>query len=108
MGIAHNDRFVIRSQEQLVTDKLRTLTPQEREICLLHFVDERPQKLIAEWLGINRFTVVEHLESAIRKVPELATLRTLSQGRSPKIKVFHLSQLPSGNSERGPFNIDEL
>ncbi len=91
-----------------VRRKLSELTEREIDICLLHFVDARPQALIAQWLGLNRKTVVEHLESAMQKVPELLPLRKTMQKRAPRVRIHHLSQLPRGDRQRGPFNRDEL
>ena len=35
---------------QSVLDRLYRLTPREREVCVLHFIEGRSQALIAEWL----------------------------------------------------------
>jgi hypothetical protein len=79
------------------------LTPREIEVCAMHFVDGRPQSLIAEWLGLTLRCVEQCVTRAIAKQPELRSLQT--KPRRPRI--LHLSQLNLG-CDRGPFNADEL
>jgi hypothetical protein len=80
------------------------LTPREIEVCAMHFVDGRPQPVIAEWLGLTIQSVRECVERSLSKQPQLRSLRV----STPRPKIFHLSQLNSRDRERGPFNIDEL
>ncbi len=89
-----------------VLDRLHRLTPREREICILHFIDGRPQALIAEWFGTTLRSVQLHITNAVAKVPELEPLRINSLQKPPRPKLFHLSQLKA--TERGPFNADEI
>jgi DNA-directed RNA polymerase specialized sigma24 family protein len=91
MGTTLNDP-ACSTEWELVRQQLSQLTPKELDICLLHFVDERPQAVVAEWLGLNRATVVEHIDSALTKVPALHRLRIALQTPKPKIRIQHLSQ----------------
>jgi hypothetical protein len=89
-----------------VLDRLYRLTPREKEICILHFIEARSQTLISEWLGIRLRVVQRHITRAVAKVPELEPLRVKALEKPERPKLFHLSQLRS--TERGPFNADEL
>jgi DNA-directed RNA polymerase specialized sigma24 family protein len=91
---------------QSVLDRLHRLTPREREICVLHFIEGRSQILIAEWLDIAERVVRRHITHAVAKVPELEPLRVKSLEEIKRPKIFHLSQLKA--TERGPFNADEI
>ncbi len=93
---------------EAVRERLATLSTREIEVCLLHLVDGRSQVLIARWIGLTRETVSACLASAVAKVPELAPLRRSAQLKPPRPRILHLSQLPSGDRIRGPFNIDQL
>src|SRR5579862_9919967 len=66
-----------------------TLTPREKEICILHFIDGRPQPLIADWLGIDERSVRRYLTRAIAKYPALAKINT----KSRRPKIVHMSQI---------------
>jgi hypothetical protein len=79
------------------------LTPREIEVCAMHFVDGRPQSLIAEWLGLTVQCVRQCLARSISKQPQLRSLQLKTQ----RPRIFHLSQL-NHDRERGPFNVDEL
>jgi len=87
-------------------DRLHRLTPREMEVCVLHFLEERSQTCVAEWLGITLRIVQRHITRAVAKVPELEPLRVKSLIKPTRPKMFHLSQLRP--TERGPFNADEV
>ncbi len=87
-------------------DRLHRLTPREREICMLHFIEGRSQTLIAEWFGLTDRCVRLHITNAVAKVPELEPLRVKALEKPDRPKLFHLSQLRP--TERGPFNADEI
>jgi len=91
---------------QTVLDRLHLLTPREKEICILHFVEARSQALIAEWFGTTLRNVQWHITNAVAKVPELEPLRVKALEKPERPKLFHLSQLRA--TERGPFNADEI
>jgi len=94
------------STPKTLLDRLCRLTPREKEICILHFIEARSQELISEWLGLSPRHVRRHLLSALAKIPELEPLRVKSLVKPERPKILHLSQLRNG--ERGPFNTDEL
>jgi hypothetical protein len=89
-----------------ILDRLHRLTPREKEICVLHFIEARSQTLISEWLGIALRVVQRHITRAVAKVPELEALRVQALEVPQRPKLFHLSQLRP--TERGPFNADEI
>ena len=89
-----------------VLDRLHRLTPREREICILHFIDGRSQITIAEWLRTTLRNVQLHITNAVAKVPELEPLRVKALEQPMRPRIFHLSQLRK--TERGPFNADEI
>jgi DNA-directed RNA polymerase specialized sigma24 family protein len=91
---------------QSILDRLYRLTPREKEICILHFIEARSQTLISEWLGIALRVVQRHITRAVAKVPELEPLRVHALETPSRPKLFHLSQLRP--TERGPFNADEI
>jgi hypothetical protein len=77
------------------------LTPREMEVCAMHFVDGRPQSIIAQWLGLTLQCVKKCMACAILKHPELKTLRA---SKRPRVRNF--CDLTA--EDRGPFNPDEL
>jgi hypothetical protein len=79
------------------------LTPREIEVCAMHFVDGRPQSLIADWLGLTLQHVRQCVARAIAKQPRLRLLRV----KTRRPHIFQMSQLNHAR-ERGPFNVDEL
>src|SRR5258707_2303398 len=80
------------------------LTEREIEVCAMHFVDGRPQSLIAEWLGLTIQCVRQCVANAVLKQPQLRSLRT----GTPRSRIVHMSQLNCRDRKRGPFNVDEL
>jgi DNA-binding NarL/FixJ family response regulator len=81
------------------------LTPREKEICILHFIDGRSQPLIADWLGIYERSVRRCINRALKKYPALANLNH----KSRRPKIVHMSQIQNPRDlEHAPFNPDEL
>jgi DNA-binding CsgD family transcriptional regulator len=63
------------------------LTPRETEVAALYFVDERPQPLIAAWLGLSLQSVKNYVRRASLKRPELKALRHRGAPR-PRVTPF--------------------
>jgi transposase len=76
------------------------LTDREKEVACLHFVEGRSQPLIAEWLGLHLQTVKQCIQRAVKKRPELATLRTRG---APRPRVTPFSNVGPAHS---PFTLD--
>ena len=106
MGITLTTSSTEFDPRAIVRAHLARLTPREFEICVLHFVEHQSQLQIAEWLGMDGRTLREHIQNAVKKVPQLKRLRIKSRVKPTRPKILHLSQLRP--TERGPFNADEV
>jgi len=81
------------------------LTKREIEVCAMHFVDGRDQRLIAQWLGLTLQSVRECVARALIRQPQLRKLRT----KTRRPKIVHMSQIQNPRDiEHAPFNADEI
>jgi hypothetical protein len=100
---------IILNQSSNVRRLLERLSPDEIEICIMHFVDGHSQTTIAEWFGGNLRTIQRIVATAVAKVPQLKPLRTKTRKKPKKPRIVHLSQIENPRDRtRGPFNADEL
>jgi DNA-directed RNA polymerase specialized sigma24 family protein len=90
----------------IVLDRLRKLSPNQREVCRLHLVEGHSLDLVGEWLDKPKRQILRYLNNAVLKVPELRKLRIQAEKPAKRPRFFQLSQLHP--TERGPFNADEL
>ena len=67
--------LLAREQATEVWDAVKTLSPNQRTVFLLRFVDEMELAQIAEATGMNENTVKSHLYRALRSVREKAGTR---------------------------------
>jgi RNA polymerase sigma-70 factor (ECF subfamily) len=59
-----------RDRKQLVSELLQELTPQQREIVRLKFIDDLSYREIAEITGLKTSNVGVHLHSALKRLRE--------------------------------------
>ena len=67
--------FVRSKMREVRKEMARSLTPRQNECLTLYYLRGRPQREIADLLGIHQTTVSQHVHYALKKLRRVCSFR---------------------------------